>query len=145
MSVGDIVSGELPRLRAMAESLMLDTVKVERVTGTPDPESGVAARETVYPTSPTPDMWKRNAGGIGKIQTYEAHDTVRDVIGASVTEQRYHIHVPVGSFAPREGDIVTVLAAVADANLVGRTYRVEALLHKSLATAYRLQVSEVLQ
>ncbi|GAA2237696.1 hypothetical protein GCM10010401_07370 [Rarobacter faecitabidus] len=144
MTIGDELAATLPRLRAMAESLMRDTVKVERIAGKPDPESGEAPRTQVYPVESTPAKWKRGLGGIGKVQTYEAHDTVREVVGATVTTQRYRVDVPVGSFAPAEGDIVTILAAALDPNLRGRTYRVEALLHKTAATAYRLQVSEVL-
>lgn len=131
MSVGDAIIQGLPRLRAMAESLMRDTVKVERRVGKPDPESGVAPMSQVY-------------AGKAKIQTYEAHDSTPEVIGATVTVQRYHVHVPVGSFAPQEGDVVTVTSAANDPYLAGRTYRVEALLHKTNATAYRLQVSEML-
>lgn len=131
MAIGDELAAALPRLRAMAESLMRDTVLVERRVGKSDPESGEAPMVQVYQ-------------GKAKVQTYEAHDSTPEVIGATITKQRYHVHVPVGSFSPQEGDVITVETATLDPNLEGRVYRVEALLHKTAATAYRLQVSEVL-
>jgi hypothetical protein len=40
-------------------------------------------------------------------------------------------------------DTVTITAAVLDAQLVGRVFRVVELFHKSFATAQRVRVEEV--
>ena len=53
------------------------------------------------------------------------------------------MHVPVAAFVPVVGHVITITAATIAPGLVGREYRVVALLHKSLATAYRLGVEEI--
>jgi len=142
MTIGDDLAAALPELRAMAESLMRDTIRVERVVGV-DESTGEATYETVYPVEQTPDRWRRGDGGIGKVQAYEAQEATPEVAGATIAVQRYAVHIPVGSCKPEIGLRVTILAAALDPNLTGRTYRVVALLHKTAATAYRLGVEEV--
>jgi len=113
---------------------MLDAVTVEvlgDVVTNPTTGAVTNARSTVYT-------------GPARVQTYEPQEGTPEVAGATVTVQRYSVHVPVGSFAPTVGMVVTVTASALDANLVGRVFRVVALLHKTAATAYRLSVEEVL-
>lgn len=117
------------RGRRMAESLMLDTCTITREQGTPDEVTGVRPTVTVY-------------SGRCKVQTYEAQERESEAGGATFTIQRYRVDVPVGSFAPAVGDVVTITAAALDPNLTG-PFRVVALLHKTAATAYRLAVEEV--
>lgn len=119
--------------RRAAERLMVDTVRISTVgDGVLDEATGAvtAALTTVYE-------------GKGRIQTYEPYEHTADAAGHTFTTQRYAVHVPVESCAPAVGMVVDVVTATHDANLVGRRYRVVALLHKSLATAYRLGVEEV--
>jgi hypothetical protein len=123
---------QLLESRADAESLMLDACAIVRPGGTvTDPNTG----ET---STPSPTVYT----GKAKVQTYEAQESNPEAGGATMTVQRYTLHIPVGSYAPEVGDVATITAAAADTNLVGRKYRVVALLHKSLTTAYRLGVEE---
>jgi hypothetical protein len=118
--------------RALAEALMLDTCVIERESGTTtDPDTGdiVTTWATVYT-------------GRAKVQTYEAQESNPDAGGSIRTSQRYTVHIPVGSYEPEVGDRITITAAATDPHIVGRKYRVAALLHKTLATAYRLGVED---
>lgn len=117
--------------RRFADARMIDTGTVARPSATVDELTGVPSWTTVY-------------SGKLAVHTYEAQEARPELPGATVPIQRYAVHVPAESFAPAIGDRVTITASVLDTNLVGRTYRVVALLHKTAATAYRLGVEEVL-
>ncbi len=82
--------------------------------------------------------------GRGKVQTWEGFQSNPDSGGQIATVQRYTVHVPVGAWDVRIGDVIDVITATLDPLLAGRRYRVVSLLHKSLPTAYRLGVEEVL-
>ena len=111
---------------------MLDTCTVQRITGvTPDHLTGVDV--PTYSTLYT---------GPGKRQTYEAQEGNPQAGGATYTVQRYAAHLPVGSYAPKVGDVITWTDCPLDPRMVGRKDRVVALLHKTAATAYRLGVEE---
>ena len=119
--------------RRAALRAMLDTCTVREVTATTvDPLTG--AGTPTYVTLYT---------GACKVQTSEAQESTPEAGGSTHTVQRYAVHVPVGSFAPKVGHVVTVTVSPLDPNLVGRQFRVIALLHKTAATAYRLAVEEV--
>ena len=126
----------LARGRARAEELMTDTVTVTRVTGPPgpvDPDTG--ERE------PAPTMTVY--AGPGKIQTYEPHESARRSGEHTYIEQRYHLHLPVGTPRLRVGDTAKVTASRHDASLVGREYRVAGTHHKSMSTSQRLLLDEI--
>lgn len=80
--------------------------------------------------------------GMCAVATYEPYEQTSEAGGAVSVVQRYRVKVPAEAFVPEVGQVVEVTAARYDANLVGRQYRVEGLLHKSQATAYRLLVDE---
>lgn len=130
--------------RRRAESLMFDTCVIsapgESVT---DPVTDVVTTPLVQlypdPSWPAGHRWKH---GPCKVQTWEAQESNPEAGGGTFTVQRYRIDVPVGSFAPDVGHVVELKTAALDPNLAGRWYRVAALLHKTMATAYRLGVSE---
>lgn len=119
----------LLRGRRKAAALMIDTVEIRRPSSAIDDNSGLPVSTVVY-------------SGRGKVQTYEAFEKTPDVGGSTVAVQRYSVHVPVGSYAPAVNDVVTVTVATLDPNLAGRVYVVQALLHKSMATSYRLLVDD---
>lgn len=133
--------GPLARGRAAAAALMLDTCEITRPTGGPgpiDPETGErtpAPTETVYPLPGTV--------GRCKLQTYEPHESTRESADHVYTEQRYHLHLPMGSPQVRVGDTATITASKANPHLVGRSYRIAGEHEKSLSTAHRLPVDEV--
>jgi len=123
------VTGALRRGRRMAEKLMIDAVTIGRNTGALDPGTFEPVLTQVY-------------AGKAKIQTYEAFEQNAEVGGGTATVQRYAVHVPVGSYEPKVGDVVTVTTGTLDPLLGGRQYVVRGLLHKSYATAYRLLVDD---
>ena len=127
-------SGVLLAGRRAAEALMVDECTVRTVTGrATDPTTGKGT-----PTYSAPLYL-----GKCRVQSFQPQERSPEAGGATLTVQRYAVHVPVEAFAPAVGQVITITAAAGDANLVGRQYRVVALLHKSLATAYRLSVEEV--
>lgn len=132
MSVLDLIAEG----RAEAEAIMLDTCQITRVTGEPGPVDPVTGERTPAPTTTV-------YSGKCRIQTYEPHETALESGDHVFTEQRYHLHIPIGSGPVAVGDTATVTAAQGDAELAGRSYRVAGLHHKSLATAQRLLVDEV--
>lgn len=115
---------------------MLDACTITRPTGAPGPidpvtgERGPAPTTTVYADQ-------------CKVQTYEPHEAAREVGSHAYVEQRYHLHVPVGVTSIRTGDTVTITAASQDPRLLGRTYRIAGLHHKTWATSRRLLLDEI--
>jgi len=128
--LAEAVAWALPELRRAAESLMVDTCTVCPVTGVNESTGAPTLGTAVYT-------------GKCKVQTTQAQEANPEAGGATYTVQRYAVHVPVGAFVPVVGHVVTITAAALDAGLVGRQYRVVALLHKTLATAQRLAVEAV--
>jgi len=120
------------RGRRIAESLMLDTCTVTSTSRTIDQTTGA---EIVTST--------QAYTGRCKIQSGATQESTPEAGGATFTVQRSEVHFPVGAFVPAIGQVITVTAATLDPLLIGRVFRVVALLHKSAATAYRLAVSEV--
>lgn len=126
------VTAALLQGRELAESLMVDTCTIRRVTGTvTDPLTGIdtPTLATVYT-------------GKCKVQTLDPQESNPDAGGHTYTIQRYRVDVPVGAYRPLVGDAPTIDTATLDEHLEGRTLRVVALLHKSMATAYRLAASD---
>lgn len=128
-------TGLILSARRAAESLMLDTCTVKVKTGE-------STNETTGVVTPT--YGAAIYSGKCKVQTTEPQERSHEAGGATYTVQRYAVHVPVGAFVPAVGQVVTITAASLDAGLVGRQYRVVALLHKTMSTAYRLGVEEVI-
>ena len=133
VTLGDDLAAALPELRAAAESRMLDACTVRRAVGVTVDDVGVT----------TPDYSEPLYEGPCRVQTFEPQEYTPDVAVATVTTQRYAVHVPVGAYEPSIGDVVEISTATLDPHLAGREYRVVALLHKSQATAYRLGVLEI--
>lgn len=115
--------------REAAARLMVDACTIRQVDEDADPDPlGNQPFLEVY-------------AGRCKVQTFEAYEQNPEAGEFSYTVQRYYVHVPVESYRPAIGDVVRIDSARMDPNLSGREFRVVALLHKSLATAYRLAVS----
>ena len=134
MTLADDLLGALPFLREQAESLMVDRCRIERpgevVT---DPETGVVSPsfELVYE-------------GPCKVQQTLAQSSSQESGGAVFTVQDTALHVPVGAGPVAPGDRATMLTGVYNPALVGNVYRVTDLYEKSLQTAQRLRVEELL-
>lgn len=117
--------------RRLAETLMLDTVVIDRVTGVEvDPMTGQ--------DTPT---YERLYEGKGKVQSFAAYEESKEVIEHSSVVQRMSIHIPVGAYRCSVGDIITVTHSGVDPFLEGREFRVtQEVPYKSWATSYRIYV-----
>lgn len=114
---------------------MVDACTVTRVTGVPGPIDPATGMREPAPTTVT-------YSGKCRVQTYEAHESTPDSGDHVYTVQRYYVHMPVAADVARD-DQVTITSAALDPALVGRTYRVVGLLHKTFATANRVIVDEI--
>jgi len=119
------------RGRRIAESLMLDAATATSTSRTIDQTTGaeIVTSTLVYT-------------GRCKIQSGATQASTPEAGGATLTVQRSEAHFPVGAFVPAVGQVITITAAALDPLLIGRVFRVVALLHKSAATAYRLSIEE---
>lgn len=82
--------------------------------------------------------------GRAKVQSYEPYEQERVAGGATVVVQRVRVDFPVGVLTLEPGDVVTVVGSPDDRLLEGKSYRVPGNApYKSLATAYRVFVDEV--
>jgi len=115
---------------------MLDACTITRVTG---PEGELDPVTGLREPAPTATVYS----GKCRVQTYEPHETARESGDHVFTEQRYHLHLPIGVGPVKVGDTAEIIAAAADTQLIGRSYRIAALHHKSLATAQRILVDEI--
>lgn len=112
---------------------MIDTCTVVRPSTTP------VTDDTGHVTHPTTALYT----GRCKVQTYEGYEQTPESAGATITVQRYRVDFPVGAFVPLPNDVVTITVSPLDASKVGRRYRVTAPFAKSLATAQRCFVDEI--
>jgi len=120
------------RGRVEAQALMLDTCTVHR-PGEPvtDADGNVTAGLTLMYT------------GACKIQQTLAQSSNPEAGGHQYTVQDTRWDTPVAAGPFDVGDVVTVIGAVLDPQLVGRVFRVTEPFHKTGATAQRTRVEEV--
>lgn len=126
-----ITATDMAEFREMAEGVMFDTCTITRVTGTETDDDGaiIPTRVTVYE-------------GKCKIQSTVPQESNPEAGGHTFTTDRLRLDLPVArtadDYKPQIGDLATITAAMFDPHLIGAELRVVALLHKSMATAYRL-------
>ena len=129
----------LERGRKRAVALMLDQCTVTRPDGEEitDPATGEVTftGTQVYPAGGQP--------GRCKVQTGQVQEATPDTAGRLVTVQRYQLHLPIDAGPVHVGDLATITDSAQDPQLAGKTYRVTATHHKTLATAQRVQIEEV--
>lgn len=124
----------LARGRTAAEAGMADACTIKRLdTGsTTDPDTG-------YPTSTYTTLYS----GKCRVQQQAVVARPHDVAEDEVLIVRFDLQLPVvGTEGLQVNDVVTITAAVNDADLVGRTFDVWELAHKSEATARRIGITE---
>jgi hypothetical protein len=114
---------------------MFDAGRVERGGGEPvfNPETGKV--------EPPPPVLVYE--GRCKVQTWEAFESNPQAGERKLTVQRYYLHVPVGCGPFAVGDTITITAAVENPNLPGTQFTVSGLNDKTLQTAQRLLIDEV--
>jgi hypothetical protein len=121
------------RGRLKAESLMLDSCTIGRQSGVfTDPDTGqvVPTFTTVY-------------DGKCKVQATATQAANPTAGGHQFTVQDTRLDLPVSAGPVAVDDTVTLNSAVLDSQLAGRVYRIVEVFHKSMATAQRTRVSEV--
>lgn len=124
----------LARGRAAAERGMVDSVTITRKTG-------VTTNDLTGAVTPTVDAIY---GGKCRVQQATAQGNRTDAGEVSVIVLGLQLQLPiVGSELVARGDVVVVDACANDSSLVGRTFTVRDLHHKSEATARRLTCEEV--
>lgn len=124
----------LLRGRQRAEALMLDTVVVKHKTGeATDAETGhtTPTYSTVY-------------SGPGKIQQGGAASGRPHELGeASVQLVTFQLHLPVSATGVQVDDVATVTASTLDPDLVGKSFTIRSVAHKTFLTARRMDVEEL--
>lgn len=115
---------------------MVTTVRVERITSVEHDGTGgltIVRDDPYYGPDITPHA------GRCKVQSFRPYESDRDIGGAAtVIQQRYDIHFPVGVGPILVGDVITVVASPTNPLLVGNVYRVAGPHEKSLQTAQRV-------
>lgn len=123
----------LARGRAAAVALMVDTCTVRRITSTTtNPDTGHVT--PVYATVYT---------GACKVQARSGSGSPSTLGEAGVIIAQMELHVPMSVTGVQPDDLVTITASVHDPDLVGRTWHIRGLAHKSYLTARRLSMVEV--
>lgn len=125
----------LMRGRLAAESLMVDTCTVTRVaTESTNEDTGV-----VTPTTTTVYTGKCRVQ-----QSQLGADSVPSDPGeVYVRLVAFEMQLPMSVVGLRVGDFITITASALDPDLVGRSFNVLGLAHKTHMTARRLQVQEI--
>ena len=125
----------LARGRAAAEAGMADACVIRRVTGKTTDE--VTGQVTKTYLSPNP------YAGKCRVQQQVAVARGHDVGEDHVYVVRFELQLPAAQTAGlRVDDEVTITASVNDPDLIGRTFIVIELAHKSEATARRIGMIE---
>jgi hypothetical protein len=118
--------------RRAAEALMVDACTIQRVTGT-------STNDTTGVVTPT---YSTIHAGKCRVQQIVPVSKPADIGQAQVWLQRLELQVPISVTAIASDDLVTITASLLDADLVGRTFRVRELGHKTHLTARRVQLEE---
>lgn len=123
----------LVRAQAAAQALMVDTCTISRTAGeTTDPDTG-----QITPTTTTV------YSGPCKVQQMAAIARPEVIAEAAVFVSRYDLHLPMSVIGVASDDLVTITASVHDPDLVGRTWHIRELAHKTWASARRMSMIEV--
>jgi hypothetical protein len=130
------MSASLTALRGQtaAIALMTDACTITRTSQVTNLQTGVVTNTTTTIYTGRCKFQQLVTGGLARPVS---------VGEAEVWQLPLHVHVPMTVTGVRVGDIVTASASVLDPDLVGRTFWVRELFHKSYATARRLGLEEV--
>jgi hypothetical protein len=121
------------RGRLAAEANMVDACTIQRVTGT-------TTNDTTGVVTPT---YTTIYSGRCRVQQVVPIAKPAHVGEAAVWLQRLVLQVPMSVTGIASDDLVTITASLLDPDLVGRTFHVRELGHKTHMTARRVQLEEV--
>ena len=115
-----------------AESLMVDSLRLDHPTGKTIRVDGVSVPEMVT-------VWS----GRGKVQSQQSYPSQPEVGGGTVTLAIFEVHIPVDASARPLVDDVFVVESSRDPALVGTRLRVRVDPSKTWRTARRFNCEEV--
>lgn len=141
MSMSEILTA-LPQMQQLAEQLMTDTVRVERLTGrmSVDPETGLSEPESTLVYEGPAKL--QTYGGIAQQSAASATGDTSN-LGGVVPVWSLRLDLPISVVDARSGDIAMVVAS-RDAALTGSQLRLINLQsEKTHATARRWNVQEI--
>ena len=141
MSMSEILTA-LPHMQQLAEQLMTDTVRVERLTGrmSVDPETGLSEPESTLVYEGPAKL--QTYGGIAQQSSASATGDTSN-LGGVVPVWSLRLDMPISVVDARSGDIAMVVAS-RDAALTGNRMRLINLQsEKTYATARRWNVQEI--
>ena len=141
MSMSEILIA-LPQMQQLAEQLMTDTVRVERLTGrmSVDPETGLSEPESTLVYEGPAKL--QTYGGIAQQSSASATGDTSN-LGGVVPVWSLRLDLPISVVGARSGDIAMVVAS-RDAALTGNQLRLINLQsEKTHATARRWNVQEI--
>ena len=141
MSMSEILTS-LPQMQQLAEQLMTDTVRVERLTGcmSVDPETGLSEPESTLVYEGPAKL--QTYGGIAQQSSASATGDTSN-LGGVVPVWSLRLDLPISVVGARSGDIAMVVAS-RDAALTGARLRLINLQsEKTHATARRWNVQEI--
>lgn len=141
MSMSEILTA-LPQMQQLAEQLMTDRVRIERLTGqmSVDPETGLSEPESTLVYEGPAKL--QTYGGIAQQSAASATGDTSN-LGGVVPVWSLRLDLPINVVDARSGDIAIVVAS-RDAALTGSHLRLINLQsEKTHATARRWNVQEI--
>ena len=141
MSMSEILTA-LPQMQQLAEQLMTDRVRIERLTGQMrvDPETGLSEPESTIVYEGPAKL--QTYGGIAQQSAASATGDTSN-LGGVVPVWSLRLDLPISVVGARSGDIAMVVASH-DAALTGSQLRLINLQsEKTHATARRWNVQEI--
>ncbi len=141
MSMSEILTA-LPQMQQLAEQLMTDRVRIERLTGqmSVDPETGLSEPESTIVYEGPAKL--QTYGGIAQQSAASATGDTSN-LGGVVPVWSLRLDLPISVVGARSGDIAMVVASH-DAALTGSQLRLINLQsEKTHATARRWNVQEI--
>ena len=131
---------DMGKLRAYAESLMTDTIRITR-PGKPDVDPVTGAETPTGEVLYEGPGKVQTSGGVASQVSTASGDSSN--IGGLVPEWSLYLHLPISATGLREKDVALVVDSQ-DPDLKGRTMRlVNMQSEKTLATARRWNVQEI--
>lgn len=119
--------------RALAESLMTATVRVEHATGRTAQSESNGKQSPVYAT---------RFESVAKFQTNSLATSDLESGGRREVVESLQIHLPVTAPQVHADDVIVCLTNPTDPRMVGRRFIVGAPMNKTYSTATRLNVKE---
>lgn len=137
------LSPHLPAMREAAESLMVDTVVIDRHDGTHGTDGGRRTKnygDPIYGPTVETDTGRN---GRAQIQQNISVSDEEQGGGRTITTLRRVLKLPVAATGLKVDDRVRVVASTHDPDMVDREFRISSLHGKTYATSRRVSIEEI--